>query len=327
MRVLAALALAVLLAAAACEGVAQTSSKPPSELLFVSGAEHQLTAYEASDGSLVTELPAGAFDATLNSGGNLDEAYLAGDDANLYRVRAARPLRLDRLDVIRGAGPYQAALVPAPRLTNFLGNRTVLLVKGSDGSLFGFQSGRQIWREGVPQDAQLLRLDAVAVLGYEGSWSLVAPESGLLTPLASDCPEGPLAEVQGTVVFACSATTQPGASLTLPAGPAFDLRPARREQSVLAYPSGEWFRIDPGPRIAGQGHGAGGEGRPGLSPDGGTIYWPAGLGAQAVAVSRDGNYLYALGSGGLRVLAASDRKQVANYPAVTGREIALVCSG
>jgi hypothetical protein len=325
-RVLAALPLAVLLVAA-CEGVPGSSGKPPTELLFVAGAEHQLTAYEASDGSLVTQLPPGAFDATLNGGGDLDEAYLAGDDGTLYRVRAGRPLRLDPLDSIRGAGPYQAALVPAPRLTNFVGSRTVLVVKGADGSLFGFQSGRQVWREGVPQDASLLRLDTVAVLGYQGAWSLVAPESGLLTPLASDCPDGPLAEVQGRVVFACSATTQPGASLTLPAGPAFDLRPLRRDESVLAYPSGDWFRVDPGPRVAGQGHGAGGEGRPGLSPDGGTIYWPASLSALAVAVSRDGNYLYALGSGGLRVLAASDRRQVANYPAVTGREIVLVSGG
>ena len=204
----------------------------------------------------------------VSSGGDLEEAYLAGDDSNLYRVRAGRPLRLDRLDSIRGAGPFQAALVPAPRLTSFAGGRTVLVVKGADGSLFGFQSGRQIWREGVPQDADLRRLGAVAVLGYEGSWSLVAPESGLLTPLASECPDGPLAEVQGSVVFACSATTQPGASLTLPSGPAFDLRTAHRDESVLAYPSGDWFRIDHGPRIAGQGHGSGGEGRPGLSPDG-----------------------------------------------------------
>ena len=326
MRGLAALPVAILLVAA-CEGVPGSPSKPPSELLFVSSPEHPLTAYEASDGSLVSELPTGAFDAMVSSGGDLEEAYLAGDDSNLYRVRAARPLRLDRLDSIRGAGPFQAALVPAPRLTSFAGGRTVLVVKGADGSLFGFQSGRQIWREGVPQDADLRRLDAGAVLGYEGSWSLVAPESGLLTPLASECPDGPLAEVQGSVVFACSATTQPGASLTLPSGPAFDLRTAHRDESVLAYPSGDWFRIDHGPRIAGQGHGSGGEGRPGLSPDGGTIYWPGSLSATAVAVSRDGSYLYALGSRGLRVLSASDRKQVANYPAVTGREIVLVTSG
>src|SRR2546429_4629395 len=26
------------------------------------------------------------------------------------------------------------------------------ILKGADGSLFGFQSGRQIWREGVPQE-------------------------------------------------------------------------------------------------------------------------------------------------------------------------------
>ena len=320
------LALAALLLAA-CSGVQTAAPQRPSELLFISAGNHALAVYEATDGTLAGDLPAGAFDATLTGGGDLDEAYVAADDANLYRVRAGRPLRVDRIDPIRGAPPYQAALVPAPRLTNFVGGRTVLVVKGADGSLFGFQAGRQIWREGVPQESQLLRVDAAAVLGYEGSWSLVAPESGLLTPLAADCPDAPLADVRGSLVFACSTTSPPGASLALPAGPAFDLRPVARDQSVVAYPSGDWFRVDPGPRISAQGHGAGGEGRPALSPDGGTIYWPASLSARALAVSRDGNYLYALGAGGLRVLGASDRKQVANYRSVAGGEIVLVAGG
>ncbi|HEX6348153.1 MAG TPA: hypothetical protein VF160_02045 [Candidatus Dormibacteraeota bacterium] len=321
-----ALLLAVVLVAA-CQGVAVGPTKPPNELLFVSGPQNQVSAYEASDGSPAGPLPAGAFDATLTGGGDLDEAYVAGDDLNLYRVRAGRPLRVDRLDAIRGAGPYQVALVPAPRLTNFVGARTVLVVKGADGSLFGYQAGRQLWREGVPQDAQLLRVDSVAVIGYAGAWSLIAPENGREVPLASDCPDAPLAEVRGAVVFDCAGTTPPAATLNLPAGPAYDLRPVRREESVLAYPSGDWFRIDPGPRLAGQGHGPGGEGRPGLSPDGGTLYWPGSVSAASVAVSRDGNFLYALGTGGLRVLAAADRKEIANYRSVTGTDILLVSGG
>ena len=146
-------------------------------------------------------------------------------------------------------------------------------------------------------------------------------------PLASDCPDPPLAEVQGSVVFDCAGTTPPGATLNLPAGPAYDLRPVRRDESVLAYPSGDWFRIDPGPRTSGHGHGAGGQGRPGLSPDGASIYWPSSLDAASVAVSRDGNFLYALGSGRLRVLAASDRKELANYRSVMGTDIVLVSGG
>ncbi len=312
---------------AACEGVQGAPTKPPNELLFLATAEQGLAVYEASDGSLVSHLPPGAFDATLTQGGDLGEAYLAGDDRRLYRVRAGRPVRVDRLTDLRGAPPFQAVLVPAPRLTTFVGARTVLVVKGADGSLIGFQGGTQIWREGAAQGSELRRVDDAAVLGLDGNWSLLAPETGLLTPLATDCAEGPLADVQGSLVFACPGATPPGVSLALPAGPAFDLRPLRRQESVLAYPTGDWFRVDPGPRISQQGHGAGGVGRPGLSPDGATIYWPGSLGASSVAVSRDGNFLYALGSNGLQVLNASDRRRVAAYPAMNGSAIVLVSGG
>jgi hypothetical protein len=323
MRVL----LLTALALAACNGVQGSPSKAPNELVFLATAGQGRAVYEVSDGTLVSNLPAGAFDATLTSGGDLAEAYVAGDDTKLYRVRAGRPFRIDKLNDIRGAPPYQAVLVPAPRLTAFVGARTVMVVMGADGSLAGFQAGVQIWREGAAQGSELRRVDDAVVLGLDGTWSLLAPETGRLTPLVSDCPDGPLADVQGGLVFACAGATPPGVSLSLPAGRAFDLRPLRREQSVLAYPSGDWFRVDPGPRISAQGHGAGGEGRPGLSPDGGTIYWPASLKASSVAVSRDGNFLYALGSEGMRVLSATDRRQVASYPAVSGAEIVLVSGG
>jgi hypothetical protein len=312
---------------AACDGVQGAPSKAPNELLFLATAGQGPAVYEASNGALVANLPPGAFDATLTPGGDLGEAYVAGDDATLYRIRAGRPFRFDKLADIRGAPPYQAVLVPAPRLTAFVGARTVMVVKGADGSLIGFQAGTQIWREGAVQGSELRRVDDAAVLGFDGTWSQLAPETGLLTPLATDCADGPLADVQGSLVFACAGATGPGVSLSLPAGPAFDLRPLRQNRSVVAYTSGDWFRVDPGPRISGQGHGAGGEGRPGLSPDGGTIYWPAALAATSVAVSRDGNFLYALGSNGLRVLRATDRKQVVAYAAVNGAEIVLVSGG
>ncbi|HEY8641865.1 MAG TPA: hypothetical protein VIO84_03775 [Candidatus Dormibacteraeota bacterium] len=320
----------VLLAAlvlAACDGFQAAPTKAPNELLFLAAARQSLSVYEVSNGALVANLPPGAFDATVTPGGDLGEAYVAGADATLYRVRAGRPFRFDRLAEIRGAPPYQAVLVPAPRLTAFVGARTVMVVKGADGSLIGYQAGIQIWREGAAQGSELRRVDDAAVLGLDGNWSLLAPETGLLTPLASDCPDGPLADVQGSLVFACPGASGPGVSLSLGAGPAFDLRPLRQNQSVVAYPSGDWFRVEAGPRISGQGHGAGGPGRPGLSPDGGTIYWPASLAATTVGVSRDGNFLYALGSSGLRVLRAADHQQVAAYAAVNGADIVLVSGG
>src|SRR5712692_7427589 len=56
---------------AACEGVQGAPTKPPNELLFLATAEQGLAVYEASDGSLVSHLPPGAFDATLTQGGDL----------------------------------------------------------------------------------------------------------------------------------------------------------------------------------------------------------------------------------------------------------------
>jgi len=315
--------LAVLLLLA-CTGTPGAPARAPNELLVLATGESGHAVYEARDGTLVATFPAGAFAAALTPGGDLGEAYLVGDDGNLYRVRAGRPFHFDRLATIRAQPPFQAALVPAPRLTHFVGSRTVLVVKGADGGLVGFQAGVQIWREGAAQASELRQVDGAVVLGLDGSWSLLAPETGLLSPLVDDCPDGPLAEVRGSLVFACAGAAPPGASLPLPPGPAFDLRPLGRDQAVLAYPSGDWFRIDPGPRIVGQGRGPGGVGRPGLSPDGSAIDWPSTLAATAVAVSRDGNFLYALSTGGLRVLAAADRKQVARYPAVSGTDIVVV---
>ncbi|MEP7106081.1 MAG: hypothetical protein ABI838_09570, partial [Chloroflexota bacterium] len=96
----------------------------------------------------------------------------------------------------------------------------------------------------------------------------------------------------------------------------------------LAYPSGDWYRIGSGPAITGRGHGPGGEGSPALAPDGGTVYWPAQVGALALAISRDGNYLYALdAAGGLRVVTTTDHSQVARYPGIRGTTIELVTGG
>jgi len=194
---LVALLAAVLLAA--CDGIQAAPSQAPNELLFLAAAGQGPAVYEVSNGGLVANLPPGAFDATVTPGGDLGEAYVAGDDATLYRVRAGRPFRFDRLADIRGAPPYQAVLVPAPRLTTFVGGRTVLVVKGADGSLIGYQAGIQIWREGAAQGSELRRVDDAAVLGLDGNWSLLAPETGLLTPLASDCPDGPLAHALAVV--------------------------------------------------------------------------------------------------------------------------------
>lgn len=318
-------ALAALLAA--CNALPGPSARPPAELVFVPGADRSHAVFEAADGTQVATLEAGAFSADLTSGGDLGEAYLAAEDGALYRVRAGRPFRVDRAGDLRGRPPYQAALVHADALTTFVGARTVLVVLSADGVLSGYQAGSLLWRTAVPAAAGLRRVGNAAVLGVDGSWSLVAGETGAERPLVVDCAVGPLAEVAGALITGCPGATPPAASLPLPAGPAFALAPARGEAAVLAYPSGDWYRIGRGPAVVAHGTGPATQGSPALAPDGGTIYWPSQVGAQALAISRDGTYLYALDGGGLRVLTAAGHHQLARYAGVKGTAIELVTGG
>ena len=320
-------AVLVIVVAAAC-GLPGPAPQPPAELVFVPGADRSHAVYEVRDGTQVATLAAGGFAGNLTSGGDLGEAYLASDDGTLYRVRAGRPFHVDRAGDLRGRPPYQAALVRADRLTKFIGARTVLVVLSADGVLSGYQSGTLLWRTGVLPGSSLRAAGDAVSLGLGDAWSLVAGEDGRQVPLVSDCPDGPLAVVAGSPVFACPGASPPGASLALPTGPAFQLTAARAAGVVLAYPSGDWFRIGSGPAITGRGHGPGGEGSPALAPDGGTVYWPAQVGALALAISRDGNYLYALdAAGGLRAVTTSNHGQVARYPGIRGTSIELVTGG
>ncbi len=321
---------ATLLAAlllAGCSPLPGPSPRPPAELIFVPGADRGHAVFEAADGTQVATLAAGGFSADLTSGGDLGEAYLAAENGVLYRVRAGRPFRVDRVADLRGRPPYQAALAHADSLTTFVGSRTVLVVLSADGVLSGYQAGNLLWRSGVSPAAGLRRVGNRAVLGVDGTWTMVAAETGREIPLVSDCPAGPLAEVAGALVTGCPRATPPGASLPLPPGPAFALEAARGESVVLAYPSGEWYRVGKGPAVIARGTGPATEGSPALAPDGGTIYWPSQVGAQALAISRDGIYLYALDGSGLRVLTSAGHSQVARYPGVKGSAIELVTGG
>lgn len=318
-----ALAIGLVLAAAACGSGGAPAPSLPAELLFIPG--DSVRAVEVRDGSTVATLPAGAFDARLSGGGDVAEAYVVGA-GGVQRVRPGQPFRVDRLADATGSAPYQAALVPAPGLTSFVGDKTVLITISGDGQLAGYQAGTRIWAHGS-RAGTLRRVDDFATLQQGSDWFIVAPESGSLTILATDCPDGPLGQVAGRLIVPCpSASERALVASGLPAGIPFELHPVRRDISLLAWPDGTWGRYAEHGAPTAIGHGAGG-GRPALSPDGSRLLWPHEYaGSTALAFSRDGNFVYAIGGGSLRVYAAGGRTAIRGYN-LDGADIAFVAGG
>ena len=318
-----ALAIGLILVAAACGSGNPPARTIPAELLFIPG--DSVRVIETRDGSTVATLPAGAFDARLSGGGDVAEAYVAGM-GGVQRVRPGRPFRVDRVADATGTAPYQAALVPAPGLTNFVGDRTVLVTLSADGQVAGYQAGTRIWSHAV-RAGILRRVDDFAALRQGQDWFLVAPETGALSSLATGCADGPVGEVTGRLIVACkSATGNALAAAGLPSGVPFELHPVRQDVSVLAWPDGSWRRYDDHGVGSALAHGSGG-GRPALAPDGSRLVWPHGYpDSTALAFSRDGTFLYALGGGHLRVYAAGGHNALRDT-SLDGSDIALVAGG
>lgn len=312
--------LPLLFVAGACTPgpAAPPAPAPPSELLFIPGPAMRVVA--ARDGSLVATLPEGAFDALLSGGGDVAEAYVVG--AGVHRIRPGRPFRDDRTADATGRAPYQAALVGAPGLTTFVGQKTVLVTLSADGQLAGYQAGTRIWTRAAPGATELRRLDTLVAVRVGDDWSRVVPENGALTSLASGCPQGPIADQRGQALMPCPSSST-ATIAGVPPGVPYVLHPVGQDVTVLAWPDGQWIRL--GQRGS---HRAGaGGGRPALAPDGSRLFWPAGYPpATAMATSRDGNFLYALGGGRLRVFAAGAAHPLGDF-AAEGSDIALVSGG
>ena len=317
--------MVVLLLACACANGPSPVRTPaaPIDLVFTPAAGG-LAVYSTSDGALVAQLPAGAFDARVTTGGDLGEAYLVNADG-VNRVKAGRPFQVTRAADTTGTGPWQAVLVPAPGLTTFVGERTVLVTLSAGGELAGYQSGNRIWKQSVPGATQLRRAGDFAVLGRGDAWSTVIAVDGRTEALAGSCPAGPVGGTAARVVIPCPGATGAGLSVAAPAaGTPFEIRPISGG-TVLAWPDGSFVRFSESAEVA-RGHGAGG-GRPGVSPDGASLYWPASVpGAAAVATSRDGNFLFAVGQGTLRTFTTTPRRQLGAWPA-EGSDIRLVVGG
>ena len=314
-------AAVLLLALAGCSPFASPapSPSPPAELLFIPGPAYRVI--EVRDGAQVATLPTGAFDAQLSGGGDVAEAY-AVDKDGVVRVRPGRPFVTTRVADATGTAPFQVALVVAPGLTTFVGQKTVLVTLSADGQLAGYQAGTRIWTHAVTGATELRRLDALVALRTGDDWSLVSPETGAMSALASGCPQGPIAEKGGQALVPCPSSSTVSIA-GIPTGLPYVLHPVREDVTVLAWPDGHWLRLgEGGPYPTGPGGG-----RPALAPDGSRLYWPASYPpATAMATSRDGNFLYALGGGRLRVFAAGSARALHDF-AIDGSDIALVSGG
>lgn len=312
------------LAVACGQPAPQRTPAGPIDLVFVPNPLPGLDVYSTADGDRVAELPAGAFDAGITGGGDLGEAYLVGADG-VRRVRAGRPFTLQRVADTSGAGPWQAALIPAPALTTFVGERTVLVTLSADGVLAGYQAGNRIWRRTVPGAVELRRVDSVAALRTGAAWSTVIAVDGRTEDLVAGCPAGPWGMAGTHILVPCPGVSAAGLSISrVPTERPWEMR-TPGGGAVLAWPDGTFVRYGSGGETA-RGHGGGG-GRPAISPDGSTLYWPSQFpGANALAASRDGNFLFAVGGGTLRTFTTMPRRRLGAWPAA-GADISLVVGG
>lgn len=330
--------------------------QPAGELVFTSEQGHQ-RAYEITDGALVADLGTGLFVSLLNGGGDIAEAYtVAPEPEGIRRVQPGRPFQFTRIaaGAPAGSGPgsFGAALVPAPGLTSFVGQRNVLMVLMPDSTLIGYQAGREIWRRSASPYSQL---GGNGVLfDRQNQTAAVAPESGAISVLSTDPNCAPLAEIGGQRTSYCR---QPSGgrvlignrSFSLPASTGqgsrvSTLRPVNRDEQYLYFESGDLCRVTDQVNCRRK---APLRGATALSPEGAVLYsidgktileqsLKEGLGSYklnsdtvytGLATSRDGTFVYALGAGSLDVFTSGPGgKRVRRYPAL-GFAIVIVAGG
>jgi hypothetical protein len=318
------------------------------DVLLIVAADGSRVIVRNPGGTVLGRLPSGILALALSGGDDIAEAYLVAPGSGGTTISTVQPNRgyaLARVATLP-APPAAAALKPAPQLTAYVGPKTVLVVLSLDGTLAGYQHGTRIWAEALgPEPAQLVAVGTQLFLGRRGGWSEVTVETGTVGALKNgircDSP-GPLAVVEGTVVFDCVGLLDPGGEvvpndrpIAFPAGAA----------TVLAFPDGEVWRLQSsssrrvftGPSWAMP---------PAPSLDGSLLYVPTVAGVEqvnvgsgdhhrltsaaginpSIALSRDGNFLYALAGGTLRSFRLDTGGQVASLP-VSGVAIERVIGG
>ena len=354
--------LLVVLALLACSGnaAAPKERQPAGELVFTIEQGHHRV-YEITDGALVADLGTGVLTARLNEGGDIAEAYLVGPEPEgVRRVKPGRPFIVTRVaagpPAGSAAGTYRAALVPAPGLTSFVGQRNVLVVLWPDATLIGYQAGTEIWRRSAAGYLQVGQVGDLAVL-HNGlnQTATVAPETGVITPLYADPDCGALGLLRGQIAGYCRRPS-PGRILfgervvplpTLTAASAVTMSSfvtVSRDELYLYWESGDLCHLTDrvicrrllpnlGPAALSP------EGRILLAVDGQTIVEQHVMGDgqprrsrsdltyTAIGTSRDGTFVYALGAGYLDVWSLEGAgKRVRRYSAI-GTNIEIIAGG
>ena len=317
------------------------------EVLVLSDTDNN-NFFRRTDGVFLGVLPAGIFRFTVNPGDDIAEAYdiyPAQDivDGSIYSSINFMPRCCSGVTTVAKlpAPAIGAELVPAPRLTSFVGLKTVLVVLTADGTLAGYQHGNLLWsRATAPGTATLLTVGNEVYL-HAGDYRLVTVETGELGDALGCAPPGPLAKVAGTLWANCGGTLTPGGA-AVP-----DSRPAvidTGSSTLLAFPEGNVWKLSKATARRAFKIPAWTQ-PPALSVDGRTLFasFSGGIDAidvasgkarllaaspanASIAISRDGNFLYALAEGRFRTFRLTDGAQVATVP-MPGTVIVRVVGG
>ena len=313
---------ALLLLPAWALGCGTTAPALHPDVLLVSSADGSRTVVRSNSGDVLGRIPAGLLAMDLSGGDDIAEAYLVAASGSGTTISSVQPSRGYALSPVAAeAGrPGSAALLPAPGLTTYVGRKTVLVVYTLDGSLTGYQHGTRLWSVALGGDpAQLVTIGDRLFLGRRGGWAEVSVGTGAvgreLTGIRCDSP-GPLAVVDGVLVSDCVGLLDPSGH------PVPDRRPAvfrSGAATMLAFPDGEVWRLQ-GSKAAKAFEGPSWTVPPAPSLDGSRLFVPTPEGVEVVdvatgrhhslttasganpslALSRDGDFVYALAGGVLR---------------------------
>jgi hypothetical protein len=264
---------------------------PPPELAVLQVADKGYAIVETRTGKVRAMLPGGILAIGLSGGGDIDEGYLVASSAAqgtaIARLVPERSFALEPLATQAGVAAA-AVLAPAPGLTSFVSPPTVLVVLSTDGRLSGYQHGRLIWSGDGSTGRQLEAFGHETLVLSSLGWQRLTVETGSVGPVeaAPACRPDPMAAVSGKVVYDCAGGP---AAWTLP--------------PVLSPDGSVIYVADPG-------------GVERMSSSSGT---PRRLvkasGISSIALSRDGNYLYALAAGRLHTYSTASGSEVGSVPA------------
>ena len=277
--------------------------------------------------------------ATLDAGGDIGEAYAV--TTKVERIASVRPLTLEPVPTVALADGQAVALVPAPNLTTFIGQKTVLIVDTDKGGFAGYQHGSQIWEDPavVPGEptAFLKAFDGTAITSDGQQALVITPETGALVAPHSPCDGIPVANVPTGAVYSCQ--------LSPNFIPAQTMRAVKGGRIfVVGNNPDNVYAIDQSGKSFWHGSLPSDFNHAAVAPDGSAVYLATASGLRAlvvgsetqralsgeetfdVGVSRDGSLVYALTAHGLEVIESQSGNLRATYQ-IAGTGIQLVAGG